>query len=229
MARKNKRNNNSNPLSQQQRQIRAPRLTVRGQITQNTMFQGNAPLSAMSSISTGDVGRMYDLSGAASTGTDAVSRVVGLYQSYKYLPGTTYTYVPAVGVNTPGTVSIAYITNPEMIVNFRNLLTQASPDLITYNTRVRSIANCKTGPVWQALTFSMDPLLRRPRFDVNNNIGTFPTPDDAAKQAMINEYERSKQGSFLISITGAPPSTVLSRDIVHKKVMAYELAPIGET
>lgn len=230
MARKTKRNNNTNPLTQQQRQVRPPRLSVRGQVTMNSMFQGNAPIQGLSTNGSGDVCRIFELTGAQGTGTDAVAKVVGLYQSYKYLPGTSYTYVPAVGVNTPGTISIAYITNPEMMVNFRNVLTSPNPDLAIFATRVRSIANCKTGPVWQSLTLNMDPLLRRPRYDVNNTTSaTFPTPDDAARQVAVNEYERAKQGSFILAITGAPANTVISRDYVHKKVQAFELAPIGET
>lgn len=229
MARNKSKRRQTNPLTQQQRQSRQPRLTVRGQITQNSMFSGNAPQTSLTTLSTGDAARVFQLLGSGND-NDAVTQVVKLYQSYKYLPGTTYTYVPAVGVNTPGTVSIAYITNPEMIVNFRNLISQTTPDLTTFNNRVRSLANCKTGPAWQSLTCSMDPIYRRPRFDVNNGTPvTYPIPDVAAQQVAVNEADRSMQGAFLISIIGAPASTAISRDFVHRKVMAYELSPIGET
>lgn len=229
MARNKNKRTRENPLTQQQRQSRQPRLTVRGQITQNSMFSGNAPQNTLTTGTTGTAARVYHLTGGAGL-TDAVAQVTKLYNSYKFLPGTTYTYVPAVGVNTAGTVAIAYITNPEMIANFTNLLSQTSPDLTTFNNRVRTLANCKSGPVWQSLTLSMDTVYRRPRYDVNNSSSvTYPLSDDAAFQKAVNEMDRDTQGCFLISITGAPASTSMSRDMVHKKVMAYELSPIGET
>lgn len=229
MARNKSKRTRENPLTQQQRQSRQPKLTVRGQITQNTMFSGNAPQNTLSTGTTGTAARVYNLAGGAGF-TDAVAQVTRMYQSYKFLPGTTYTYIPAVGVNTAGTVAIAYITNPEMIANFTNLLSQTSPDLTTFNNRVRTLANCKTGPVWQSLTVSMDPVYRRPRFDVNNNSTvSYPLSDDAAFQKAVNELDRDTQGAFLVSITGAPASTGMCRDTVHKKTLAYELSPIGET
>lgn len=227
MARNNKRKN-QNPMSQQQASARVARISVRGQLMRNTMLSGNQMVVPVTTTANGDTGSIHLLTGSGPD-NDPVGSVIRIYQQFKYLPGTAFTHIPSVGVTSTGNVSIAYITNPESIQNFRALLA-GTPNLTEFNLRTRNVGNCKTAPIWQQLTLNMDPVYRRPRYDVNRNLSFSPPfSTDADFQNAVNEADRAIQGAFVVSIVGAPASTTVSRSFIHKKVQVFELAANADT
>jgi len=200
MARKSKRE--SNPLSRQQQAVRTPRLSVRGQLSMNTIMHGNTSLSGLATDANGRAGIFYPLAGQdtgnlpTSNSVDPIGRASTLYQQYRYLPGTVYNHVPSVGVTQPGNVYIAYVTNPEIIEKLVNVLNAGL--LATFVNHVRGLGNCKSIPVWQQTSFPMELIYRRLKFDVNSGVAaTNPYTDP-------NENDRSLQGGYVVAIEGAP-------------------------
>lgn len=227
MARKSNKRKATNPLSQQQAAVRAPRMSVRGQLTMNTIMQGNTQLAPVTTNANGLSGYVYplvgqDLGTIGSASSDPIGRAATLYQQYKYLPGTLYTHVPSVGVNTPGNVYIAYVTNPEIIEKLIGFTT-GIPNYTAFINGVRSIGNCKSIPIWQQTTLMMELIYRRPKFDVNAGVAAASAYTDP------NENDRSVQGAFLVAIEGAPATTVVARPYMHKKVQLFELQASGLT
>lgn len=213
MARnKRKPNAVANTHAIQQRQ---PRFNVRGQLLQNTMISGNRSIGALSTDPSGFSGGIYYLDGKDG-GYDPVGAVSTFYNTFKYLPGTSFTYSPSVGLNTPGTVFICYITNPELMVYLEGLVNNAT--FTTLNDRVRAVGNCKSGPLWAGFSVPMDTSYRRSKFDVN-----------AAYSLNVDTYDRSIQGAFVVSIIGGPASTAICRNTLHKKIQLFELQGTGAT
>jgi len=213
MARKNKRTDPGRVVKQVQQ--RQPRFNVRGQLLQNTMVSGNRSCAAVTTDANGLGGAIY-FCDARDSSFDPVGVMSTLYNSYKYLPGTQYEYHPAVGLNTAGTVYLAYVTNPELMFYLESLIT--TPQLSILNDRVRAIGNVRTGPVWSHLTLPMYTVYRRPKFDVN-----------AQMSAGTDNYDRSVQGAFVLSIIGAPVNTAICRNTLHKKLQLFELQATGGT
>lgn len=218
MARKNKRD--TNPLTRQQQAVRTPRLSVRGQLGMNTIMHGNTSLSAISTDANGRGGVFYplvgqDTGGTGSVSSDPIGRASTLYQQYKYLPGTVYNHVPSVGVTQPGNVYIAYVTNPEIIEKM--VQTLVAGNLAAFINQVRGVGNCKSVPVWQQTSFTMELVYRRPRFDVNAGVAAATPYTDP------NESDRSVQGGYFVAVEGAPISQVVARPFLHKKIQLFEL------
>lgn len=182
-----------------------PRSGVRGMISKNTRVRGNATGNNLFITATQD-GQRYVLDARGNAPNDPVSTVSTLYNTYKYLPGTTFHYVPAVGVTSSGNVHVAYVDNPELIAYGLGLTLSTA----AFNTFVLNQANCKTYPIWQSFTYTMPTATRRKMFDVNNS--TTYTAD---------ENDRSVQGMFVISVESPLTSTLVGRPFVHK-VMELE-------
>lgn len=196
-------------------QQRQPRFNMRGQLLQNTMISGNRSLAGLISDTSGNAGAIYYLDGRDG-GYDPAGVVSTLYNSFKYLPGTNFTYSPSVGLNTSGTVFVGYITNPELMTYLEGLVNAAN--YVTLTDRLRAVGNTKSGPLWSGFSMPMEPVYRRPKFDVN-----------AAYSLNVDTYDRSIQGAFVIAIVGAPATTVVCRNIIHKKIQLFGLQGTGAT
>lgn len=144
------------------------------------------------------------MDGKRNSSADVVGNVSELYNTYKYLPGTTFHYVPAVGVTTSGNIWISWVDNPELMVAANaTVLTSAG-----WGDFVRSQSNAKCYPLWQAFTYSMPTSTRRKRFDVNNSI-------DYTNENLV---DRSVQGLFCVAVVTPLIDTVVGRPFIHKHI-----------
>lgn len=182
----------------------APSKNVRGSITEKTRLSGNWIAPSVFMGTTGQDGQRYYMDGKRNPLGDTVGGVSSLYNTYKYLPGTVFHYVPSVGVTTPGNVWIAWIDNPE-IMSFAEGLVLTST---AWSDFVRTQSNAKCYPLWQSFTYSMPTDSRRKRFDVNNTIDY--TND--------NLLDRSVQGLFVVAVVTSLLSSTIARPFIHKHI-----------
>jgi len=138
------------------------------------------------------------------------------YQNGLYLPGTRLDYFPAVGLTTQGTIAIAYIDSPTLMKQWNGLT--AGSQLAF----VQGLANVKTGPLWQPLTFALTSPSRRKDYLVDNSIATGDT----------NELDLAVQGYFVWVAYGlvAPSSDLtIGQMVLHTKMRCRELVGFVQT
>lgn len=195
------------------------RTTVRGSVTKNTIITGNENFGSISTIA-GGVGA-FNCVMSAGTGLGRVNSpidaVARLYSNYKYLPGTVFHYVPAVGTTTSGSVTVAYVDNAEVMA--AAVLASITP--ATFGDFVRGAANAKTYSIWESFTYPIMPAVRK-LYNVNASLNPgVATPD---------EYERTTQGMFLISVESAPSNLpAVGRIWVHTNIQLENLRGVVNT
>lgn len=111
------------------------------------------------------------------------------YQEYRYL-NAVCEWVPRVGPassDAGGRISIAYIDNPEQMLAFQLLATNA--ERVAY---VRAVGGCKTFNVWERYAYKVPLTRRRKIFNVNTT-----HPEVASRTAP--EFDRSTQGLVIIA------------------------------
>jgi len=173
-----------------------PRMRVSGKISNNTVLHGTELCPTLSTGASSSVTKVVPLIGGSSTGLNAnFTPLMNIAKNYNecLFQTAVMTYVPSVGLTTPGNVTIAFINNPETCFY---LLEAARTD-----SEIAAIAlgcsNSVTHAIWHEFTYAMNLPARRKRFDVNNTgpIGS------------IDTIERGCQGVFVIVISGAPQNT----------------------
>lgn len=187
---------------------RVPRFNIRGTISDTTVLSGNRRTSETTASGNGHSTFQLDINTLRPT--DVISSVGQHYRQYKYLPGTTLNWVPSVSLTTTGTVTVAYIDSPELMVAWSIIVSESDR-----NTFVQSIGNAKTFPIWREWSYPMPGgPLRRNLFDIDATPGT-----------ATNDVERQRQGQFIVQFTGVPGTptiadgTIIARPYLHQKVM----------
>nr|WRQ65567.1 structural protein [Tolivirales sp.] len=169
---------------------RKPRLNLRGTLNSNTvLLTGNEYNHAIKTpvTATDGVVSVFLAPGNAWNRTNApVQKVGALFQKGIYLPGTKLTYIPSVGLNTPGNIIIGFLDSPVMIENYFSKTTDADRIAFLYD-----LGNFKTGPVWQQMEYPLTQPPRRKVFITDNSISA----------AMI-DYDLSMQGMWIVAVAG---------------------------
>jgi len=181
-----------------------PRLSVRGRLGTNTIINGNEACSGIVSDGAGQAsGSALLVPGfTADLNTSAVSNIAQYYSTARFLPGTTFHYVPQVSLSTSGILYTAYSDNVEVISAYMVGNNAARVNI------VRQQANVKVSPVWSTISIALPSSMRRKMFDVNQNCNT----------ASTDELDRSAQGLFMYALDGVPNGSNICRPWVHKKL-----------
>lgn len=187
---------------------RTPRLRLKGQLNENvSMVCGNEYNSPAVNVSGETVG--YDYVGLApgnvgGRSNASVQRIGQYFQKGIFLPGTSLTYIPSVGLNTPGNIIIGWLDSPEQI---RFWATLAPGTQLNF---IRDLNNAKTSPVWQELHFPMTAAPRRKIFSVDTSLSISDT----------DQVDQSLQGMWVWCLYGVPatiPATTFGQLMIHCK------------
>jgi len=187
---------------------RTPRIKLKGQLNENvSMVCGNeyavpAANANGNSIGFGYVGLAPGNVGGRSNA--AVQRIGQYFQKGIFLPGSSLTYIPSVGLNTAGNIIIGWIDSPEQIRYWSTLTAGAHLNFI------RDLNNSKTGPVWQELHM---PLVAPPRMKIF-------TVDTSVAINDMDQVDQSIQGLFVWCVYGVAPTDpgiTLGQLMVHCK------------
>jgi hypothetical protein len=157
---------------------------IRGQLGANTILTGNELMEPLVQGATATLGaRFYPLIAGNTEGRaiTVFSNTARNFQKFLYEPGTTLHYQPAVGLNTAGTVYVAYIDNPEFISTYYSL---AAAQRIS---AIKTVANVKAFPVWQDFTLPISGTPRQKRF---------------SNDVTVTFRNRCCQGCFIVGVEG---------------------------
>lgn len=170
------------------RSKRGMRQNISGRLGNSTVLKGTELLTSATISGTGtDYTNVYPLI-AGSTYGRAVYTFINVaknFQKFVYMPGTMLRYQPNCGLNTAGTVYVAYVDNPEIIKDFTAAAATPRMDI------VRGQANMKSYPVWQEFTHAIG----------NSRLKTYST-DVTTDLTDSDTINRVCQGAFLIGIEG---------------------------
>jgi len=125
------------------------------------------------------------------TSADPGALVARQYQEY-VCTSHGIKYTPAVGTTTAGTVWLAWIDNPEIIYKFV-AGTYTYSDALTI---AQTVAHHKSGPVWEAMDFSVSLPPRRKLFSV-----------DTTSAGSAEVADRTMQGMYIVVSTAVPINT----------------------
>jgi hypothetical protein len=187
---------------------RNPRIKLKGRLNENvSMVCGNEYNVAAANIA----GESYgygavvlapgNVSGRSNA---AVQRIGQYFQKGIFLPGTSLTFIPSVGLNTPGNIIIGFLDSPEQI-RFWSVLTPGS-----HLNFIRDLNNARTGPIWQELNFPLTQAPRRRIFTV----------DTALSPGDMDQVDQSMQGMWVYCVYGVPattPATTYGQLALHCK------------
>jgi hypothetical protein len=198
---------------------------VRGAIAGNTVLDGNEVFASIATTAAGVQSIVHVCSGGSALGriNSPIAAVARLYSNFKYLPGTAIHYVPNVGTNTNGTVTICYIDNPEVML----LAITASLTPGTFSDFVRAQANARSYSAWESFSYPIMPAVRK-MYHVNASLD-FGAVSPNPELVTIDTVERSVQGMFLIGIDGAPANTTIGRCWLHNKLQLENLRGLANT
>lgn len=182
-----------------QRVRNPPRVRVKGNMGQNTQLHGTEVVQTISSAADGTGQLVVPLIGGNATGLESLlsplQAVAKLYNSFVF-QSSVLRYIPSVGLNTPGNVTIAFLNNSESC--FYAL--DAARTHAELKTLCLGQANSVTHPVWHEFSYPMRLPPRRKRFDVNGTSAT----------GTVDVVERDCQGVFIIIVTGTTPSVAIT-------------------
>jgi len=190
------------------------RQRVRGSLGNSMVLRGNELLEALTMPTSSAIHTLgYPLVGGNTTARDSVvfANVSKNFQQFKYLPGTQLHYQPAVGLNTSGTIYVAYIDNPETIADWY----LASQTLRL--TMIKSSSTVKSFPLWQEFVL---PISGTPRQKL------FPTDTSVDFTAELDN-SKSVQGVFFVGIDGvtaANPGITVGRCYLQQQLQLESLA-----
>lgn len=192
--RQNKRNSvrRINPLMRRQAGVPRPRLSFDGQILNSTTYVGQTATNAAALVKE----RFWVSCHSGVGASRAAAGVTGLYNEYKFR-FINVEWIPSISpasVDAGSRIHIAYIDNPEKMVNF-----EAAPSDINSINLVRSVKNCRTYNAWERFTYSVPLTYRRKLFDVDTN--------DAS--ISVDDADRTAQGQIQIGVESVTPAAVL--------------------
>lgn len=190
-------------------------MKVKGVISNNTIVEGNYRV-AMTTDTFGQAAVAVRLD-TVTNSSSAINTLAGLYQEYLYKPGTSFTYVPAVGLTTPGSVFVAWLDNAEVMKNY------VEGTVSQRNNIIANTANSKVYPIWQQFTVSLTAAPRLKKFDVNDSFET-----NAGAQ-MSSEFARSCQGMWAVGVLNGPVSQQVSISYAHAKLQLWGLRASADT
>lgn len=196
---------------------RMPRMRMRGQISESVAtVQGNELAATVEVTATNTLGHGFvQLAPGNATGytTSPIQNVGSQFQFGTYLPGTTIKYIPSCGINTLGSIYIAYTDSPQVMVQYANLTAGQHLSFI------KKFANIRTGPLWQELAF---PILNKPRRSKFTNDSTLVSND-------TNEVDLAVQGMFFYLVTvptAVTATTPYGHLVLHSKMRFSEVKQI---
>jgi hypothetical protein len=183
MVRRTKRNDNYAVRALEQLSKPNPRMNLRGRLNENVTFvSGNEyddppRVGAGNTVGHGDI--LFAPGNTNGRANAAINRVGEFFQKGLYLPGTFVKYIPSVGLNTNGNIIMGYIDSPDLI---RIWLALPAGNQLNF---IRDLANAKTGPVWQELTYPITQAPRRKNYMVDSNISGNIDAYDLSVQGMV--------------------------------------------
>lgn len=187
---------------------RTPRLRLKGNLNENvSMVCGNEyanPAANVAGETTGYGAVLLAPGNVGGRANAAVQRIGQYFQKGLFLPGTSLTYIPSVGLNTPGNIVIGFLDSPEQIRFWANLAPGQQLNFI------RDLNNAKTSPVWQELHFPMVTPPRRRIFSVDTSLTLTDT----------DQIDQSLQGMWVYCLFGVPgtsPGTAYGQLTIHCK------------
>lgn len=197
-SRKSKQNNDMEKYVNQ-RVRNPPRVRVKGNISNNTVLHGMEVVSSLTTAADGSAHLVVPLIAGATTGLDSTNtplmQVAKLYNQFVF-QSCLLRYIPSIGLNSAGNVSIAFTNNTETTA----YVLDASRTFAELKSICLGQANCVSHPVWHEFSYPMKLPARRKRFDTNT---TNPI-------ITIDSIERDCQGAFIIIISGAPATTLIT-------------------
>lgn len=180
-----------------QQRVRQPsRMKISGRISNSTTIRGTELIGTLTTNASGAVAAVIPLIGGATIGMitahTPLQSVAKLYNQFVF-QSSLIRYIPSVGLNSPGNVTIAFLNNTEAM----SYVLESGRTFNELQTMAFGQSNAVTHPVWHEFTYAMNLPARRKRFDIN---ATAPT-------LTIDTIERDCQGVFLIVISGATATT----------------------
>lgn len=168
---------------------------TQGSVIRYSASQGNFPTVSLGG-STGAV-RHYIPGFSAPLANTVGPGIVGYYSSAKFLPGTSIRWEPSVSFTTTGRVFVGFTDNPEVAVALSALYSAAvvsglNADWAAYGNQLKALGSLKSFPVWQETEVSFPTVLRRKRFDCNENVAT----------AAVDIFDRCAQQNMYVYIEG---------------------------
>jgi hypothetical protein len=213
MVRKGKNQSDEMEKYVRQRVRNPPRIRVKGNIGDSTILHGMEVTKSITSANDGTGQLVIPLIGGSFDGLETtlspLQSVARLYNSFLF-QACSIKYIPSVGLNTPGNVTICFLNNAESCY-------YALDAARTHNelkTLCLGQANSVSHPVWHEFSYPMKQAARRKRFDVNNTSAIADT----------NTVERDCQGVFVIIITGATASTAITTPRRESRILLEGLS-----
>lgn len=198
-----------------QRVRNPPRVRVKGSIGNNTVLHGMEVVSSITTLADGTASLVVPLIAGATTGLEALNTplmaVAKLYNQFVF-QSCSLRYIPSIGLNTAGNVSIAFTNNTETTA----YVLDTARTFAELKTVCLGQANCVSHPVWHEFSYAMKLPARRKRFDTNT---TSPI-------SSVDTIERDCQGAFVIIITGAPATTLITTPRRESSILLEGLSMI---
>lgn len=199
------------------RSNRGMRQSISGRLGNSTVLKGIELLTPLTVTGTASAVTTYYPLIAGTTSGRAVYTFINVAKNFAkfiYQPGTHYRYQPNCGLNTAGTVYVAYIDNPEIIKDFAAASGNVRLDI------VKGTANMKSYPLWQEFTVNIGP----PR------IKQFST-DVTTDFTNADTLNRVCQGAFIVAVEGVSQTadTTYGRSAIHNVLRLEELSATSAT
>lgn len=215
MGRKGNKNKDDMERYINQRVRNPPRMRVKGNIGENTVLHGVDVCSTLTSATDGTGHLVIPLIAGSGSGLEStlspLQNVAKLYNSFVF-QSSSLKYIPSVGLNTPGNVTVCFLNNSESC----HYALEATRTHTELKTLCLGQANAVSHPVWHEFSYPMKLPARRKRFDVN---GTSTISD-------ANVVERDCQGVFIIILAGTTPSTVITTPRRESRLLLEGLSVI---
>lgn len=193
---------------------RGVRQRISGQLGTNTVLKGTELCTSFTIGNAANATAGYIPLIAGVPTTRAVYTFINVaknYQKYLYKPGTHLRYQPTVGLNTAGTVFVAFIDNPEAMKDY------VAADGAGRLEIVKGQANLRSYPVWQEFTF---PLTATPR---QRYFSTDVTTDYTSAEVL----NRVCQGMYIYALelpAVTTAATTFGRPLLHVNLQLEELS-----
>lgn len=199
-----KNNKSRNPLQQAgrgERARRAKQATFNRVGADSTIIRGNCLGSVVSTDINGQYtgGRLYSPGWTGGLAGTVPMQLAAFYSEGKFLPGTCAKWVPQIGYQTAGRVTVGFTTSPEVMSYFAGLGSFAARENF-----LRGLGNSVNFPLYEERTLEVPTTLRRRLFDSNANL-----------IAGTDEYDRSVQVDMMFVVNGAPESTAVGSFEFH--------------
>lgn len=198
-----------------QRVRNPPRMRVKGNIGENTILHGVEVANTISTDAAGNASLVIPLIGGSAIGMSStatpLAAVAKIYNQFLY-QSSKLVYIPSVGLNTAGNVTVTFLNNTEIC----HYLLDGARTFAEISGVVLGQANAVSHPVWHEFSYPMKITPKRKRFDVNTT--------NAA--ATLDTVERDCQGVFVVVITGSSPSTIISTPRRESRMLLEGLSTV---